>query len=300
VQLQRDRTQSAVFLVGAARSGTSLTYKALCLHPDVAFISNWVRRAPWLPELAVGNRLARAWPAARRATWFHGDNAYVYGDARPLRERVFPMPVEGEPVFERFGFRQDGAQHGSPDLDGLRRSFRRLALAAGGRTVVSKRIGHNWRITQLAAALPTARFVSITRDGRAVAYSLSRVDWWPDSVVPWYGDTPRGWAREGRDPWELCARNWVEEVRAVERGLAALTPGRVLSISYEQLVADPVTTLSTIAEFAGLGVDTDWVDDVARLRFPDRNERWRTQLEPDVVDRITGIQQADLRTYAYM
>jgi hypothetical protein len=29
-----------LFLVGVPRSGTTLLYKLLCLHPDVAYISN--------------------------------------------------------------------------------------------------------------------------------------------------------------------------------------------------------------------------------------------------------------------
>ncbi|MBV9253816.1 MAG: sulfotransferase, partial [Actinobacteria bacterium] len=38
--------EQPLFLVGAPRSGTSLLYKALCLHPDAAYISNWVNRFP--------------------------------------------------------------------------------------------------------------------------------------------------------------------------------------------------------------------------------------------------------------
>src|SRR5688572_23205538 len=59
-----------LFLLGAARSGTTLLYKALCLHPDVAYISNWTRKAPAAPVLAVLNRLPPYAPATRRAVWF--------------------------------------------------------------------------------------------------------------------------------------------------------------------------------------------------------------------------------------
>ena len=38
------------FLIGAARSGTSLLYKGLCLHPDAAYFNNnYVRRLPRHP-----------------------------------------------------------------------------------------------------------------------------------------------------------------------------------------------------------------------------------------------------------
>src|SRR6266542_2501848 len=115
-----------LFIVGAPRSGTSLLYKLLCLHPRAAWISNWGRRAPGQPALAMLNRLAPRLPATRRRAWFGADG------------------------------------------------------------------------------------------GNAYAYSLSRVDWWEDGVVWWYGQTPRRWREEGRDPWELCALHWVRELAAVE------------------------------------------------------------------------------------
>ena len=89
-----------MFVLGAPRSGTSLLYKLLCLHPDTAWISNWYRRAPGAPVVALLNRLGPRLPATRRRVWFGADagNAYVYGGRRPLADRLFPMPVEGEPI----------------------------------------------------------------------------------------------------------------------------------------------------------------------------------------------------------
>ena len=97
-------SEAPVFLVGAPRSGTSLVYKALCVHRDASYISNWVRLFPAIPQLAVLNRAAVRLPELRRRAWFGGgDNAYVYGSRRPLWQRAFPMPVEGEPLYARAG-----------------------------------------------------------------------------------------------------------------------------------------------------------------------------------------------------
>src|SRR3712207_4675195 len=92
---------SPLFLVGPARSGTSLLYKVLCLHPDASYVSNWLARFPSQTRLAALNRVARRYPELQRSVWFgqDGANAYVYGRRRALRERMFPMPVEGEPLF---------------------------------------------------------------------------------------------------------------------------------------------------------------------------------------------------------
>ena len=298
-------SEAPVFLVGAPRSGTSLVYKALCLHPDASYISNWVRRAPRVPQLAVLNRAAAHLPALRLQTWFGGgDNAYVYGRRRPVWQRAFPMPVEGEPMYARAGVGEGANGHGSADanrgvdLDRLRASFAAVRRAGGGRTLVNKRVANNRRIPLLIEAFPDARFVEIVRDGRAVALSLANVDWWADSVVWWCGMTPRQWEAEGRDPWELCARTWVEELHITEAGLGRVPERQQLSISYEQLVRDPTTTLTGVAAFAGL--ETAGGRWLAGVRFPDRNEAWRQRLDEADIATIESVQRDDLTRLGYV
>lgn len=155
-------------------------------------------------------------------------------------------------------------------------------------------------IPALAELFPSARFVSIVRDGRAVACSLSRVHWWPDLTVWWYGGTPGRWQAEGRDPWELCARHWVRELAVLEQGLAAVPAARRLEIRYEALVAEPLATMRQLAAFAGLADRWDWVQELARLRYPNRNERWYSRLDPQVRGRIEAIQGDDLRRLGYL
>jgi hypothetical protein len=295
------KVTETVFLVGAPRSGTSLVYKALCLHPDASYISNWVRRAPSVPQLAVLNRAAGHLPDLRRKAWFGGgDNAYVYGRRRPLWQRAFPMPVEGEPLYARAGVGDGVSANGDVDVARLRQSFASVRRAGGGTTFVNKRVANNRRIPLLLDAFPDARFVEIVRDGRAVALSLANVDWWPDSVVWWCGMTPRQWQAEGRDPWELCARTWVEELHATEKGLSAVPERQRQTISYEQLVRDPGTTLSGVAVFAGLdpaAAGRSWLDGVT---FPDRNEAWRARLDAAAVKTIEGVEGDDLRRHGYV
>jgi len=290
------------FIVGPARSGTSLLYKALCLHPDVAYISNWAARYPALPAMALLNRFARSLPARRRAAWFaDGANAYVYGSSRSFIERAFPTPVEGEPVYARAGVDRPGGP-GSRDVApaaALPRAFAAVTRYGGGSVLVSKRIANNLRIPLLSGVFPSARFVVLVRDGRAVAASLAKVDWWPDSFVWWYGGTPHRWAAEGRDPWEICARNWVEELDEIERGLEGVPAALVLRLRYEELVAEPLPTLGRVAGFLGLAADEGWRRSLGGLSFPDRNDSWRRSLEPPVIERIETIQREVLDRHGY-
>ena len=269
----------ALFLLGAPRSGTSLLYRCLALHPDAAWINNYHRRLPAVPELAVLDRAAGRLPGLRGRTWFgpDGDSAYRYGSARTALERAFPQPVEGEPVFARRGVLPRGAEPERPGGPACRperlvSDFARLRRAAGAQVVVSKRIAHNLRVPQLAQLFPDARFVVLTRDGRAVARSLLKVDWWATHHVWWYGGTPADWQREGGDPGELALEHWWREVQAIETGLADVAPERVLRVTYEELVGCPSVTLRRAAAAGGLDPeDRRWWRGLRQVRFPDRN-----------------------------
>ncbi len=269
-----------VFLLGAPRSGTTLLYRCLALHPDAAWISNFQRRLPRAWPLAALSRITRHTPRRTYAAWFGpwGDAAYPYGRVRGRLDRAWPQPVEGEPVFAAYGLPPAGGGEPEPAMrDRLRRAMARMTAASGGRVLLSKRIAHNRRIPVLARVWPQARFVVLTRDGRAVTDSLLRVDWWPQADLWWWraGARPADWVAAGGDPAEAAARHWVAEVDAIREGLIGIRPERVLRLSYEDLVADPGAELARSARFAGLdpGVAA-WQAALAAVDFADRNCTW--------------------------
>jgi hypothetical protein len=300
----RARTETdTVFILGPARSGTTLLYKGLCLHPDVAFISNWSARFPRLPVFAGLNRVARRLPSRARQSWFgRGSNAYVYGTSRRLSDRAFPSPVEGEPVYTAAGVERPGGPTptGVEPRTALPAAFDAIRSFGTGSCLVTKRIANNLRIPLLHQIFPGARFVVLVRDGRAVADSLSRVDWWDRSFVWWYGGTPERWRAEGKDPWEMCARNWVEELAAIEGGLRSVPETQVIRLRYEDLVAEPASGFQRVADLVGLPDDAAWRASLAALPISDMNDGWRSRLEPSVVERITGIQRRDLDRHGYV
>ncbi|RLE23501.1 MAG: hypothetical protein DRJ50_06075 [Actinobacteria bacterium] len=293
--------KTVVFIVGPARSGTSLLYRLLCLHPQVSFVSNWNARFPRAPVVAGLQRATRASPSLRRR-WFQADgNAYVYGRKRPLTERLIPAPVEGEPVFAAAGITEEGTALREDSGRALGKGIASIARYAGGTHFINKRVANNRRIGLLHDALPDARFVSIVRDGRAVALSLSKVDWWQESPVWWAdGVTPVEWEARGGDPWQLCAKNWVREVDAIEQGLEPVPDSAQHAITYEELVADPITVLTGIAAAIELPVDEEWLNEVSALSLPNQNERWQTELGDHATRVIMDEQEPTLRRLGYL
>jgi hypothetical protein len=296
------RPAAPLFVLGAPRSGTSMLYKCICLRPDVAWVSNWVRRFPTFSALAALDRVPAHFHQLRRAAWFGTDsNAYVYRTARSPLRRAFPMPVEGEPFFDRTGLAARPGERDAPrTIDDLRRAVASLVKWSGGTYFVSKRISHNWRIPTLAAAFPDAHFVHLVRDGRAVAASLSEVDWWPQERLWWAGDaTPDDWRASGGSPWEAAARTWTSELDQIAQGSAHLPPGRLLTVRYEDFITEPTRHLEDIARFAGMPVEpAGWQAAIAEMQFPNRNERW-----PDILGNSAGevesLQRLQLEQYGY-
>ncbi len=59
-----------VFLVGAGRSGTTLLYKLLALHPGIRVITNYdVHFGHWSPAGLI-MRLTGRFPSIRKSLWF--------------------------------------------------------------------------------------------------------------------------------------------------------------------------------------------------------------------------------------
>ena len=181
------------------------------------------------------------------------------------RARSRGSPSTRGPVFRApEGRRRHGSTpHGAPG--GVR-----LDPGAGQRDVLSSPSGSRTISGSRSSThiFPRARFVVLVRDGRAVAESLSRVDWWETNHVWWYGGTPTQWRAEGGDPWEICARQLGRGDQGDRARTPSGSPEQVMTLRYEDVVAEPGTALESLAGFIGLADDADWRASVAARADP--------------------------------
>ena len=54
-----DAPDRPIFILGPPRSGTSVLYKTLCTHPDVAFMHRGFKKLPRLPRIGMQMAMAR-------------------------------------------------------------------------------------------------------------------------------------------------------------------------------------------------------------------------------------------------
>ncbi len=285
------------FLIGAGRSGTTLLYKLLCLHPEVAYISNYDK---WLPALVSGSLMRRLRPgiADKLGNWFNAEgNAYFV--ERPMRQRFVATPVEGEFLYERCGVPLfPKADEVLPDAVNrrLRDAFGRIRRDRDARIMLSKRTANNRRLPQLEAAFPQARYVYLTRDGRDVARSLARVEWWADHPIWWDGRAAKDIEATGVPRAHLCVENWLREVEALQASLAHIDPARVLPLKFEALLANPIETLNQILSFLDLPAADGYEGAIAALALDSKTYRPRdwSDLENDALRQRGDALLADL------
>jgi len=242
-----DPTFPLIYVVGLPRSGTTLLSQLISRYLPVGYINNLIARF-WLNP-AVGIRLSQAilGQQARERIEFKSTHGVT---ADPWGPHEFGY-------FWRHWLRLDEAQTHKLEqghLDGIDRKGLQKALsgtaAAFAAPVVFKNIICGLQAEFLTQVHSSSLFVYIERDPRAVEASLirSRNERYGDPAV-WWSLKPSTYDEISRIqlPAEQIGRQVVDGARDFAFELAK--PGvHSIRISYEELCADPVKCLNTIAD----------------------------------------------------
>jgi sulfotransferase family protein len=151
---------------------------------------------------------------------------------------------------------------------------------------IEKSVSNAIRVPWIDRNFKGARFIYLVRNGYAVAEGIRRRAGQGPYPLP---------AGMGRYPIEWCARQWVASARIIEEHLQELDQGRVLSLTYEGLCANPSTWIARIGEFVGLG-DLAAVD-AGHVR--DMNRESIAALAQDDLERINEVAAQELVGHGY-
>ena len=261
------RVHQPVFIIGAPRSGTTLLLKLLAAHPEVI--------------------------AFRREA-----NEYWHPRFYPWRncdETVNVPPYEIDPkAFTEASVRQFSAV----DEQRLRALFGVAQVLGRGRQVIGKSAMLSLMVPQILQRFSDARLVHVVRDGRAAACSRAIKE--HDKMrryEPVY--RRRGVYRSFDELLTDVARSWASAVEAVmqeDQVLELSSGGRLLTIYYEQLCADPDRQLSRLQEWLGLSQPVRCPD---ALRPRSRNSKYRQVLPTATISRLERLMAGSLRRAGY-
>lgn len=202
------------FIVGSARTGTTLlqsflaAHSALAIPPETHFFHSTY---PWLRRFVRVGRLHDLKGAVRAIK----ANPYM----TPFQEFADQLSRELEEGvgFDRF-------------IDTL---FRRYAQSVGKDRWGEKTPHHLWYWRRIDRVFPDSRFIITARDGRDVVCSMMNVPWASDSI---YANGFR----------------WKKEVEIAREMREELGEERAIVVSYEDLVSETEPTLNRLCEFLGV------------------------------------------------
>lgn len=296
-------SSKVVFLLGAGRSGTTLLYKLLSLHSQVAYLSNYQNRYPNWPIFAHFQSLLNKFPVYKRRTWFK-DEGGAYFDHRQWLHSIIPTPSEAELFYAACDIPLTPSQDyqlKSDSVNCLRNRFEKIRQLSQGHVLLSKRTANNRRIPILREIFPTAKYIHLIRDGRAVAYSLLRVEWWDDHILYWANQSPKHMVAAGSNPLELAARNWVEEMQVLERGIAMIPKECLLEVRYEELLRQPSEQLMRIFDFMEISAleDNEFWETIKSLNLQPKQEKWMSKWSKRELDMVLDLQGNLLHHWGY-
>lgn len=267
------KIKKPIIILGNIRSGTTILYNLMAVHPEVCWFSNFTNRFPLSRRAVLSHRLLDvplAGTFCKRAI------------SRNRRLALaIPWPDEGDDIYHAhcgFGADKDGVETTLTEQmhHKLRQVILRHLQYSGKKRFMTKQTANNRRIELLHRMFPDAYYIHMIRDGRGVANSTLRVPWWNETYIWWLGLTVREWERQGREPIELAGLHWkrtVEEVWSKRH----LFQNRYIEARYEDLVRDTRGVIGTLTNFCELRHSTAYID-LLPSTLPDSDVKWRERL----------------------
>jgi hypothetical protein len=268
-----------IFLVGCPRSGTTLLQQMLDAHPDVAiapetfFIRNF-----WLQKEQYGD--------------LEQDHNY-----HQLLEAIIALPEFSEMELNPESYREAALQQPRDYPSLFRLLLSQFAHQRGVTVVGEKTPNHLLYVPTLQQFFPSARFIHIVRDPRAVVRSWQTVPWTTGTLA---GD----------------AKVW-QRYMATARQYPALVQSSLFTLHYEELITAPEKSLTALCHFLqltftpammtyyqqpSLTVNTErepWKLNAQKQLSQASLDRWRSELDSSGIAAIEAVAGSEMKYLGY-
>ena len=265
-------TRSPVFVIGAARSGTSILctllrrYLAISFGTESQFITRIYRTLPHYGNLRHDANLRRLVDDVAKSRCFE------------RWTRRFGCTVDADLAYERAA---SGTRSFAGVLDAF---FGQLADHHQMPRWGDKTPEYNFNLPVLLSLFPAAQFVHIVRDGRDVALSGFRMHFGAGNAY-------------------RAALQWRRTMLHVGHFCATLPPSQVCTLHYETLLREPADTLGDLARFLGIA-NTDAIlpaiaEDVPSQVRSENGGKWRTAMSLQDQRLYESVAGDELRAAGY-
>jgi hypothetical protein len=288
------KIEKPIFVIGVGRSGSTIFHKIFSEHPQVAWLSTLCNRYPDNPSI---NRFLM--------------RVIDYPVVGSFLKKIIE-PDECYDFWERHckGFRQPCRDLLPEDVTNkIKRKIQKVMsenLTNKRRRLMLKITG--WpRMGFLHEIFPDAKFIHISRDGRAVVNSMINVHWW------WGWRGPQNWrwgelTQSQKQEWErydrsfivLAAIEWRILMDSMEKAKGYIDKKDFLDVKYEDLCSDPPGVFKGITEFCDLRWPKGFENSIKKYPLIDTNYKWREELTDKQKKVLEEVLQDYLKRYDYL
>ena len=145
--------------------------------------------------------------------------------------------------------------------------------------------GNAVRMEFLNEIFSDAIFIHVIRDGRAVVNSIKRAR--EKRSGQYWGTRPPGWQKLLPRPMlEACALQWKMIMEHILQSAQHLPQDRYFEVKYEDFVARPTETFTSVGKKCGLTCNDTFIDNAA-MGLDNRNFKWQENFSPGEKDTLT-------------
>lgn len=255
-----------IFVVGSARSGTTLVAKLVSS-------SNLVQdyRAETLIMSVCRKKYGNIFTDGLKRNQFLSDW---------LKSRQFKRSNLDEHEFKSILSKSSTY----PDL--LVNFLRGMSEKASKSYIVDSTPANLNSVSEIKERYPNAKFIHVVRDGRDVAISQEKLGW----------TSPPLWFKSRADRLHYSLLNW----KINNEGLARKSLKNIITIKYEDFVSNPEVTLSLISEF--LSISSESFDLAASLDPSKSNSAFGSlgnESNQSAISRWKSVDTSLLENYTY-
>lgn len=252
-----------IFLVGCARSGTTIFSALIAKHPEILLPgqSKHFTQAISSPSLLLDyhTHLNFSKPLEKKEVW-----------SRFFREPKITLDIGKELLVEDIS-----------DIGWLRKAILdyRLRTEKGGRLFL-KSPTNSFRVLAIQKLIKNAIFLIIHRDGR--------------DVISSWGMRPYGFSKLGYENGiELFSRKWNETIDTLLRAQKKIP---MMSVKYEDLVKDPAKCMRLVYEYCLL--DSKMVD-FSGISLADKIGQWRLNIPSQYHSFLNALTERNRKRLGY-
>jgi hypothetical protein len=259
------KLRNPLFILGCARSGTTLLMELLSHHADIANLSE--ANDIWDPS-------GYPWRFSKHET----------------------APIWVDPVRYTDRWRRDNQSR----LKTIRSVFGAYQWFHGKRFFLNKTPLNTFRIPQLLETFPDARLIHMVRDGRATVNSYTRkqigdIESRPEPY------RALGLPTSFDELALMLARFWkanLEEVARRDDELELSRRNIMLDVTYEALCNDRKSVLERICKHTGLELER-FTPAAWKLEVKNQNHKWKERFDEHLLARLEKSMEPQLTEWGY-